>query len=73
MKIYYYLYLNHLQYHWVLLANVFVYLICMTQNGKYAFVIGCQFDVGHNEATAKKMKMIDDLFRFLPHSVCTNT
>ena len=72
-KIHCNLYLNDLQFYKVLLANVVPYRICMTQNGNYAFVIGCQFDVGHNEATAKKMKMIDDLFRFLPQSVCTNT
>ena len=35
-------------------------------------MMGIQFDIGSKSATAKKMKMIDDLFRVLPDTVSTN-
>lgn len=35
--------------------------------------MGIQFDIGNKDATAKKMKTIDDLFRVLPDIVHTNT
>ena len=37
--------------------------------GGYAFVLGIQFDIGTSDASAKKMKIIDDLFRVLPNTV----
>lgn len=37
-----------------------------------AFVLGIQFDIGNKDASARKMKMIDDLFRALPDSVVAN-
>jgi PAS domain S-box-containing protein len=37
--------------------------------GGYAFVLGIQFDIGTADASAKKMKIIDDLFRVLPNTV----
>lgn len=39
-------------------------------DGRYAFVLGIQFDIGENaNASAKKMKIIDDLFRLLPNTI----
>lgn len=38
-------------------------------NGDYAFVLGIQFDVGRKDACAEKMKIIEDLFRFIPNTV----
>ena len=35
--------------------------------------MGIQFDIGSKDATAKKMKTIDDLLRVLPDIVHTNT
>ena len=32
-------------------------------------MLGIQFDIGNKDASARKMKMIDDLFRALPDSV----
>jgi hypothetical protein len=37
-----------------------------------AFVLGIQFDIGNKDASARKMKMIDDLFRALPDSVVSS-
>ena len=39
------------------------------EEGGYAFVLGIQFDIGTTDASAKKMKIIDDLFRVLPNTV----
>lgn len=39
------------------------------QRSKYAFVLGIQFDIGDREASPKKMKIIDDLFRILPSTI----
>eukprot|EP00596_Hydrurales_sp_CCMP1899_P008846 CAMPEP_0119044798 /NCGR_PEP_ID=MMETSP1177-20130426/34668_1 /TAXON_ID=2985 /ORGANISM="Ochromonas sp, Strain CCMP1899" /LENGTH=351 /DNA_ID=CAMNT_0007015491 /DNA_START=254 /DNA_END=1309 /DNA_ORIENTATION=+ len=38
-------------------------------DGEYAFVLGIQFDIGVVDASAKKMKIIDDLFRVLPNTI----
>lgn len=38
-------------------------------DGGYAFVLGIQFDIGVTDASAKKMKIIDDLFRVLPNTI----
>ena len=32
-------------------------------------MLGIQFDIGNKDASARKMKMIDDLFRALPDTV----
>ena len=39
---------------------------------KQAFVLGIQFDIGNKDASARKMKMIDGLFRALPDTVVAN-
>ena len=44
----------------------------MDQHGDYAFVLGIQFDIGTKDASAKKMKMIEDLFKVLPETVIAN-
>jgi PAS domain S-box-containing protein len=36
---------------------------------RYAFVLGIQFDIGDGNASPKKMRVIDDLFRVLPNTV----
>ena len=41
--------------------------------GGYAFVLGIQFDIGVTDASAKKMKIIDDLFRVLPNTIMSGT
>ena len=41
--------------------------------GGYAFVLGIQFDIGVTDASAKKMKIIDDLFRVLPNTIMAGT
>ena len=38
-------------------------------HGNYAFVLGIQFDIGDRDASPKKMKIIDDLFRVLPDTI----
>lgn len=35
-------------------------------------MLGIQFDIGNKDASARKMKMIDDLFRALPDSVVSS-
>ena len=42
-------------------------------DGGYAFVLGIQFDIGVTDASAKKMKIIDDLFRVLPNTIMSGT
>jgi PAS domain S-box-containing protein len=37
--------------------------------GRYAFVLGIQFDIGDGKASPKKMRIIDDLFRVLPNTI----
>lgn len=37
--------------------------------GRYAFVLGIQFDIGDGKAGPKKMRIIDDLFRVLPNTI----
>jgi hypothetical protein len=32
-------------------------------------VLGIQFDIGRKDASAEKMKIIDDLFRVIPNTV----
>lgn len=39
------------------------------QRGKYAFLLGIQFDVGDGKASPKKLRIIDDLFRVLPNTI----
>lgn len=38
-------------------------------NGDYAFVLGIQFDIGNKDASAEKMRIVDDLFRVIPDTV----
>jgi PAS domain S-box-containing protein len=38
-------------------------------DGRYAFVLGMQFDIGENEATPSKLQIIDNLFRVLPSTI----
>ena len=47
-------------------SNFFIYFFLLCSQ---AFVLGIQFDIGNKDASARKMKMIDDLFRALPDSV----
>lgn len=35
-------------------------------------MLGIQFDIGSKDASARKLKMIDDLFKALPDTVVAN-
>jgi PAS domain S-box-containing protein len=48
--------------------NVLALKPIFNQHGKYAFVVSIQFDIGDKQASPKKMKIIDDLFKILPSS-----
>jgi len=41
-------------------------------DGEYAFVLGIQFDIGHQDASSQKMKIIDDMFRVIPNTVMSS-
>ena len=47
-------------------------VISFSSPSRQAFVLGIQFDIGNKDASARKMKMIDGLFRALPDTVVAN-
>lgn len=47
-------------------------LLMLLQDGDYAFVLGIQIDIGDKFMSASKLKLIDDLFNFIPNTVNTS-
>lgn len=49
--------------------NVLALKPIFDQNGEYSFVVSIQINVGGEQASPKKMKIIDDLFKILPSTM----
>ena len=49
--------------------NVLALKPIFDQHGEYSFVVSIQFNVGEKQASPKKMKIIDDLFKILPSTM----